>query len=408
MKKKMLNLTRICTSLGLLKMKISRRASRKTVLVIASILILISFIHIAFGSDDYSIKIDETSTETINTTPPSQVQIKKNEIFVILHIPKTSGTHWYKLLTRKLFTRTSDNVYTKSCHKKKDFIKCKFNNYGLRTDDIFRRHLCNIHSSYSDLVDCITEQESRLPNNTDIQMITFLREPVKRYISQIYYLPDGLWIRDLSEAKCPNFKLYNQSCNTSSTWESNTWQKLLECDYNRAINQQVRMLADYNKTGCDVLDCWLKSSDCSQSLKESNENKMLESAKKTLKSMKFFGLTEYQELSEYLFEKTFDNKYKFSTTPIGSELWNNITWYNFTDKMDIEVKPIFKSELDATKVYDAIDETDGKTVASREFKKISAKDLDLVSQLNSLDIELYKFAKDLFFKRIKKIFNLSQ
>ena len=387
-------------------MKFSRKAPRKAVFAIASVLLLIAVTHNWFRTADNYVSIDQTTTTTNSTS--SSAQMKKNEVFAILHIPKTSGTHWYKLITRKLFTQTSDNTYTRSCRMANKFIECKFNNYGLRTDDMFRRHLCNIHSSYSDLVDCIAESKPGLPADSDIQIITFLREPVKRYISQIYYLPDGLWIRDLSEKKCANFKLYEKSCNTSEIWENSTWQTLLDCEYNRAVNQQVRMLTDFEQIGCDVLNCWLKSNNCTQSQKKFSESRMLESAKNTLKSMKFFGITEYQELSEYLFEKTFDYKYKFSNTPIDSEVWSNITWYNFTNLMDIKVKPIFKSELDATKVYEAIDETEGKTVGSKEFKKISGKDLSLVRDLNRLDAELYKFAKDLFFKRIKKIFNLSQ
>ena len=401
------------------------------------LMVLIMVVHIVFSTTDATVSksfnlnivsVNQTSDRTIlrnkkkkilpnrlsianqsidNTT--LVVQPQKNLILVILHIPKTSGTHWYKLITRKLFTQTSDNVYTKSCQNEYGLIKCKFNSYSRNTEDIFRQsQVCNTHSGYSDLIDCIKAKRPYLSANSDIQMITFLREPVKRYISQIYYRPDGLWARDLSEKKCPNFKLYDKSCNTKSTWQNSTWQTFLECDYNRAINQQMRMLANYDNIGCDVLSCWLKSSDCTQSLKESNENKMLESAKKTLKSMKFFGLTEYQELSEYLFEKTFDNKYKFSESLIDNEEWDKISWNNFVDRMKIVVRPVFKSELNVTKIYEAIDETEGNTVASRKSKRISDKDLDLVSQLNSLDMELYKFAKDLFFKRIKKIYNLSE
>ena len=46
--------------------------------------------------------------------------------------------------------------------------------------------------------------------------------------------------------------------------------------------------------------------------KRKYENDLLENAKKNLVSFSFFGLTEYQRLSQYLFEKTFKNKIKFS------------------------------------------------------------------------------------------------
>ena len=46
--------------------------------------------------------------------------------------------------------------------------------------------------------------------------------------------------------------------------------------------------------------------------KRKYENDLLENAKKNLVSFSFFGLTEYQRLSQYLFEKTFKNKFKFS------------------------------------------------------------------------------------------------
>jgi hypothetical protein len=61
------------------------------------------------------------------------------------------------------------------------------------------------------------------------------------------------------------------------------------------------MLADYNSLGCSVFECLFKSVNCSEKNKNISDIKLLESAKHILNGLAFFGLVEYQNLSEYLF-----------------------------------------------------------------------------------------------------------
>ena len=145
-------------------------------------------------------------------------------------------------------------------------------------------------------------------------------------------------------------------CNKN--WNEATFDEFLSCEYNLANNRQTRMLANFNLIGCGVLKCLHKSSDCTNKMKMISEAKLLESAKHTLSGLSFFGLDEYQSLSEYLFIKTFDsNKFRFQ---------------NY-----ISVKT--KTELDFS----------------------SVTNLKLIQENNHLDIKLYEFAKKLFFEKIK-------
>ena len=83
---------------------------------------------------------------------------------------------------------------------------------------------------------------------------------------------------------------------------------------------------------------------------------MLESAKENLRNMAFFGLTEYQRATQYMFEHTF--KLKF----IEDFVQRNVTHAAETKLTDEQQKKVL--------------------------------------EVNRLDIELYQYAKDLFFQRL--------
>ena len=143
--------------------------------------------------------------------------------------------------------------------------------------------------------------------------------------------------------------------------KNTSWKEYLDCDFNLAHNRQTRMLADYNLIGCTALKCFSKTENCSQKLKSFNEQKILHSAKHTLLGLAFFGLAEYQQLSEFLFIKTFgDDKFKFS-------------------------KPLIDIR---------------ETNAAKAIFGEAGKYLDQIKSRNNLDIQLYEFAKEIFFKRV--------
>uniref|UniRef100_A0A8D0G3S4 Heparan-sulfate 6-O-sulfotransferase n=1 Tax=Sphenodon punctatus TaxID=8508 RepID=A0A8D0G3S4_SPHPU len=107
----------------------------------------------------------------------------------------------------------------------------------------------------------------------------------------------------------------------------------MDCPYNLANNRQVRMLADLKQRNTVLLD----------------------SAKENLKRMAFFGLTEFQRKTQYLFEKTFNMNF---ISPF--------TQYNSTRASSVDIDEQTQNRIEA---------------------------------LNFLDMELYDYAKDLFLQR---------
>ena len=102
----------------------------------------------------------------------------------------------------------------------------------------------------------------------------------------------------------------------------------------------------YNKTGMES---------------EERDRIMLESAKQNLLRMAFFGVTELQAESEYVFQETFNLKFK--------------------------VKFLQYSRDHASKIHDRISEADVKKI----------------EELNHLDVNLYKFAKEVMNGRFEEI-----
>lgn len=84
---------------------------------------------------------------------------------------------------------------------------------------------------------------------------------------------------------------------------------------------------------------------------------MLESAKRNLKAMSYFGLTEHQKISQYIFEETFNLRFAIPF------------------------------------------EQHNATVSAQTFNSLTTQQQLKIQYLNELDIELYDFAKDLLFKR---------
>ena len=126
----------------------------------------------------------------------------------------------------------------------------------------------------------------------------------------------------------------------------------IQCPFNSATNRQSRMLTS-SFTRCS-----------SPSFAYSNLID-LNSAKENLQSMEFFGLTEYLPLSQRLFERT---SYCRSSAVCSFQSYLEQDWSN-------------------NQTFDYI------------RTNISSADADRLRQMNSDDIELYRFARDLFFQR---------
>jgi len=141
-------------------------------------------------------------------------------------------------------------------------------------------------------------------------------------------------------------------CYTSETWENVELDEFMDCDSNLAVNRQTRMLADLELVGC-----YDKTY-----MPEAERNRvMLASAKRNLQSMAFFGLTEFQKISQYIFEETFNLRFAIPF------------------------------------------EQNNATVSSHTMPTLTAAQAGKVAHLNELDIELYEFAKKLLFERFEKL-----
>ena len=123
--------------------------------------------------------------------------------------------------------------------------------------------------------------------------------------------------------------------------------EFMSCPHNLANNRQTRMLANLS-----LSDCY-GSSPLSRAERDCI---MLNSAKENLNKMAFFGLTEYQVETQYLFERTF-----------GLEFNEDFFQYNRTHASDVVVSEAQKRRI---------------------------------LELNKLDLALYAYAKKLFFLRL--------
>ena len=171
-----------------------------------------------------------------------------------------------------------------------------------------------------------------------------LRDPVQRYLSEYHHVyRHGIWID--SKHTCNGRRADKseiQRCSKGKNWFGMELQEFMNCPFNMANNRQTRMLADltlvncYNKTGMRQAE---------------RDRIMLESAKDNLQKMAYIGLTEFQAESQMLFEQTFNLRF---------------------------TKPFLKT----------------KTFASNQ--ELNPEQLLQIQKLNHLDIELYKFALELF------------
>ena len=178
--------------------------------------------------------------------------------------------------------------------------------------------------------------------------ITLLRDPVSRYLSEWRHVQRGAtWKTSLHmcDGRTPTPEEL-PPCYEGTDWSGCTLQEFMDCPYNLANNRQVRMLADLSLVGCYNLS-FIPEGKRAQLL--------LDSAKKNLRGMAFFGLTEFQRKTQYLFERTFNLKF---IRPFMQ--------YNSTRAGGVEV---------------------GEDTIRR------------IEELNDLDMQLYDYARDLFQQR---------
>lgn len=180
--------------------------------------------------------------------------------------------------------------------------------------------------------------------------ITILRDPVWRYLSEWRHVQRGAtWkaSKHMCDGRLPTLTEL-PSCYPGDDWSGCSLEEFMVCPYNLANNRQTRMLADLSLVGCYNLTVMSENQRWAM---------LLESAKRNLRNMAFFGLTEYQRKTQYLFEHTFRLSFIAPFTQL-----------NGTRAASVEVEP----------------ETQRR-----------------IRELNQWDVELYEYARDLFLQRFQ-------
>ncbi|KAM4696998.1 heparan-sulfate 6-O-sulfotransferase 2 [Rhinophrynus dorsalis] len=276
--------------------------------------------------------------------------IKGDDLIVFLHIQKTGGTTFGRHLVRNI-------QLEQPCECKAGQKKCTCHRPGKKETWLFSRFStgwsCGLHADWTELTNCVpavvdNKKEIRQRPLRNFYYITILRDPVSRYLSEWRHVQRGAtWKASLHvcDGRSPTSDEL-PSCYTGDDWSGCYLKEFMDCPYNLANNRQVRMLSDLSLVGCYNLSV----------MPEDQRNKvLLDSAKENLKRMAFFGLTEFQRKTQYLFEKTFNMNF---ISPF--------TQFNSTRASSVE-----------------IDEETQKRIET----------------LNFLDMELYEYAKDLFLQR---------
>ena len=178
--------------------------------------------------------------------------------------------------------------------------------------------------------------------------ITMLRDPVSRYLSEWKHVQRGAtWKTALHMCDGrPPTQDELPACYSGEDWTGVPLADFMNCPSNLANSRQVRMLADLSLVGCYNMS----------SISELERGRvLLASAKANLRNMAFYGLTEFQRKTQYLFERTFGLRF---------------------------IRP-----------FTQINSTRAASVG------ISEKVRWRIEGLNALDMELYEYAKELFQRR---------
>ncbi|XP_017773835.1 PREDICTED: heparan-sulfate 6-O-sulfotransferase 2 isoform X1 [Nicrophorus vespilloides] len=277
-----------------------------------------------------------------------------HDVMVFLHMQKTGGTSFGKHLVHDLDLQrpctcpiTPKRCYCFRPHSNQSWLFSRYTT-GWK---------CGLHADWTELTNCVDAKLDELEGHIAKRRyfyITLLRQPLARYLSEFRHVQRGATWKG-SRHFCHNraaTEVELPACYKSESWDNVELDDFMNCDSNLAINRQTRMLADLELVGCYNKDY----------MPEADRNRvMLASAKKNLQSMAFFGLTEYQKISQYIFEETFNLRFAIPF------------------------------------------EQNNATVSSHTMPTLSAEQATKIAHLNDLDNELYQFAKQLLFERFHRL-----
>ncbi|XP_059474051.1 heparan-sulfate 6-O-sulfotransferase 2 [Neocloeon triangulifer] len=297
-------------------------------------------------SKGQSLSYDEVLNENFD--------MNGHDVMVFLHIQKTGGTSFGKHLVRDL-----DLKRPCTCHRKRKRCYCFRPN---STENwLFSRYStgwkCGLHADWTELTNCVDSELDKNEGGTVKRRyfyITLLRDPVSRFLSEYRHVQRGATWRN-ARHWCGGHEATEEElprCYPGETWQGVDLSQFLACPFNLGANRQTRMLADLALVGC-YNRTYLPE--------EQRNTVLLTSAKRNLASMAFFGLTEYQKVSQYVFEETFNLRFSIPF------------------------------------------EQHNATVSGATMNELSEQQLALIKKANALDIELYDFAKELMYRRFHRL-----
>uniref|UniRef100_A0AAY4D7P5 Heparan-sulfate 6-O-sulfotransferase n=1 Tax=Denticeps clupeoides TaxID=299321 RepID=A0AAY4D7P5_9TELE len=271
--------------------------------------------------------------------------MSSGDVIVFLHIQKTGGTTFGRHLVRNIDLE-------RPCECRAGQKKCTCYRPGKKDTWLFSRFStgwsCGLHADWTELTSCVPAVMSA--GQRKYHYITILRDPVWRYLSEWRHVQRGAtWKASLHmcDGRAPTLAEL-PSCYPGDDWSGCALQEFMDCPYNLASNRQTRMLADLSLVGCYNLSAMGE---------EERGGVLLASAKRNLRRMAFFGLTEYQRKTQYLFERTFRLEFIAPFTQLN-----------------------------------------GTRAASVD---VAAETQRRIRRLNRWDVELYEYARDLFLQRFQ-------
>ncbi|XP_063374236.1 heparan-sulfate 6-O-sulfotransferase 2 [Cydia amplana] len=281
--------------------------------------------------------------------------LNAHDVMVFLHIQKTGGTSFGKHLVMDLDLKRPCN-----CQRARKRCHC----FRPHSNEIwlFSRYStgwkCGLHADFTELTACVGSELDRHEGSAVHRRyfyITLLREPVSRYLSEYRHVKRGAtWkgSRHWCQGRTAT-ALEVPACYSGETWRAVTLEQFAACPWNLANNRQTRMLADLALVGCYNGTLRHRTPD--------SDRLLLASAKRNLAAMAYFGLTEFQKISQYVFEETFNLRFAVPFTQHNA------------------------------------------TVSGATLAALSPQQVHHIKHLNELDLQLYDFAKNLMFKRFEAL-----
>lgn len=300
-----------------------------------------------------------------STVRDEDFDISGSDVIVLLQI-QNAGANF---LERRLI---EDLVLQRPCACRRGRKICHCYRPRKRSSWLFSRYTlgwkCGVHPDWTELntcVDRVLDEDEGIPTKRRYFYITVLRDPVARFRNEWrrFHQNRG-WHGSRPH---PHFCLDQpvsmpapSVCFEGRRPENITFTEFVSCSANPALNRQTHMLADHGLIdGCpqnDSVGLLLT--------KEDRDMVLLTSAKKNLEHMAFFGLAEFPRLSESLFEATFKLKFRRRARP----------------------RKFLRGRL-----------------MGRGHAVPSPGEVEKVTAANSLDTELYNYAKELLFDRFHKL-----